>query len=235
MGLHERADHGWCSLGLESNVQRQPLRAWLRGLCPVWLLTQQRADDVRPIVQARLVQWRVPPRMSVGRSEVSSLLDKGADVDAQNRDGETCLMYACRMAQAAMVRLLLARGAQISTQDKYGDTAADHCDNDKRLMHWLELHFAREHQAKDAREGREGVPVLPSALPVAVLVPIMAFLSPKEVGRSAVVCGAWHRACEEEAIWNQKGFRRWQVCVAKSSVERMAAHSLAGPLRPKSK
>ena len=87
---------------------------------------------------------------------VELLLDKGADVDAQNRDGETCLMYACRMAQAAMVRLLLARGAQMSTQDKYGDTAADHCDNDKRLMHWLELHFAREHQAKDAREGERG-------------------------------------------------------------------------------
>ena len=168
---------------------------------------------------------------------VEQLLDKGADIDAQTKDGETSLMYACRKHQPAMVRLLLARGARVSAQDKYGETALDYCDDNEDLIRWIEAQ-EREggeetEEGQESRE-REG-PVLPSNLPVAALVPVMAHLSVAETGRCAAVCGAWHRACEEEAVWKTKGLRRWQLCLAKSSVERMGAPSLSGPLRPKSK
>ncbi len=168
---------------------------------------------------------------------VEQLLDKGADVDAQTKDGETPLMYACRKGQPAMVRLLLARGARVSPQDRYGETAVDYCDDNEGLLRWIE---AQEREEREEREEgqesreREGS-VLPSNLPVAALVPVMAHLSTAETGRCAAVCGAWHRACEEEAVWKAKGMRRWQLCLAKSSVERMGVPSLSGPLRPKSK
>lgn len=170
---------------------------------------------------------------------VEQLLDRGADVEAQTKDGETPLMYACRKGQAAMIRLLLARGARVSTRDKYGDTARDYCDELAGLTRWIDLQVVQEEEG-GKKEGTDDPvekpgPVPPAALPVMALVHTMSFLSVMDIGRCAVVCGAWHRACEEEAVWKSKGLRRWQLCLAKSSVERMGAPSLAGPLRPKSK
>jgi len=49
------------------------------------------------------------------------LLDRGADVNAQNAFGSTALMWS--VSDAAKVRLLLDRGAQVNTAAKSGRTA----------------------------------------------------------------------------------------------------------------
>jgi hypothetical protein len=51
------------------------------------------------------------------------LLDRGADIDAQNRDGETALILAADRDLLNMVKALLDRGADINHQDKRGETA----------------------------------------------------------------------------------------------------------------
>lgn len=54
---------------------------------------------------------------------VKVLLDKGADIDARNIDGETPLLVAARCRKYEVVSLLLARGASPHAEDHYGVTA----------------------------------------------------------------------------------------------------------------
>jgi hypothetical protein len=54
---------------------------------------------------------------------VRLLVEKGADVEAKNKDGWTALYWAVRYGNAAMVRLLLENGAEVDTKDNYGRTA----------------------------------------------------------------------------------------------------------------
>jgi ankyrin repeat protein len=55
---------------------------------------------------------------------VKVLLDKGADIEARNIDGETPLLVAVRCRKYEVVSLLLARGASVAAEDHYGVTAA---------------------------------------------------------------------------------------------------------------
>src|SRR5580658_7660722 len=50
-------------------------------------------------------------------------LDRGADVDAQAKDGMAALRLAANSGQEAVVRLLLDRGADAEAQNKDGITA----------------------------------------------------------------------------------------------------------------
>lgn len=50
------------------------------------------------------------------------LLAKSLDVNAQNSDGETALMRAVRLENVEMIKSLLARGADASRNDVFGDT-----------------------------------------------------------------------------------------------------------------
>ncbi|HEY8224426.1 MAG TPA: ankyrin repeat domain-containing protein [Pyrinomonadaceae bacterium] len=55
---------------------------------------------------------------------VTSLLDKGADVNAKFRYGTTALFKAAERGNAEIVKILLARGADVSVKDTfYGATA----------------------------------------------------------------------------------------------------------------
>jgi hypothetical protein len=60
-----------------------------------------------------------------GSDSVAGLLDKGANIHTRDRFGETPLMKAAAAGNAAMVELLLRRGAELSAQDARGFTAAD--------------------------------------------------------------------------------------------------------------
>ena len=54
---------------------------------------------------------------------IEDLLDRGADIEARDKYGDTALMLASANGQVAAVGLLLDRGADIEARDKYGDTA----------------------------------------------------------------------------------------------------------------
>lgn len=53
---------------------------------------------------------------------VTRLLDRGAQVDARDKEGMTALHAAAENGDAALVRLLAARGADINARDAYGMT-----------------------------------------------------------------------------------------------------------------
>lgn len=52
------------------------------------------------------------------------ILEAGADINAQDIDGMTALMHACRNGQINIVRFLLQSGADITIKDKEGNDAA---------------------------------------------------------------------------------------------------------------
>jgi len=56
---------------------------------------------------------------------VKSLVDKGADVNAKDKEGRTMLMYAVWKGngQTDIVKLLIERGADVNAKDIYGSTA----------------------------------------------------------------------------------------------------------------
>jgi hypothetical protein len=54
---------------------------------------------------------------------IKVLIDRGADVNAASRSGETILMVAVRMGQADKVRLLLDAGALVTSSNESGETA----------------------------------------------------------------------------------------------------------------
>jgi ankyrin repeat protein len=61
---------------------------------------------------------------SLGNAEtVKLLLERKANVDAQDDEGFTPLMNACQNRHIEVVRLLLGKGANKELKSKYGDTA----------------------------------------------------------------------------------------------------------------
>ena len=57
---------------------------------------------------------------------VLQLLDKGAHIDAQGKDGVTALIAASAMGKVDIVKQLLAKGASIDLRDNRGDTALNY-------------------------------------------------------------------------------------------------------------
>jgi ankyrin repeat protein len=55
----------------------------------------------------------------------SSLLEHGANLDMQDEDGYTALMYAVRDVNRDYVRTLLEKGAKRDLKNNHGDTAED--------------------------------------------------------------------------------------------------------------
>ena len=54
---------------------------------------------------------------------VRDLLDRGADLDARDRHGQTGLMLAAHAGHRAVVEVLIAHGASLNTTAKYGLSA----------------------------------------------------------------------------------------------------------------
>ena len=57
---------------------------------------------------------------------VLQLLDKGAHIDAQGKDGVTALIAASAMGKVDIVKQLLDKGASIDLKDNRGDTALNY-------------------------------------------------------------------------------------------------------------
>lgn len=68
-----------------------------------------------------------PKRVTYGDRSAEAarlILEAGADINAQDIDGMTALMHACRNGQINIVRFLLQSGADITIKDNDGDDAA---------------------------------------------------------------------------------------------------------------
>ena len=59
-------------------------------------------------------------------SMVVDALMKGANINAQNAQGMTALIFAALMGHDAIVAQLIAAGANVNAQDEYGKTALDY-------------------------------------------------------------------------------------------------------------
>ena len=55
--------------------------------------------------------------------DICDLLDRGADVDARNRHGQTALMLAAHDGHCEVVEALIAHGANLNITAKYGLSA----------------------------------------------------------------------------------------------------------------
>jgi ankyrin repeat protein len=65
-----------------------------------------------------------------GVATVALVLERGAKIDAVDNRGRTALMTAAELGHAAIVRQLLAAGAQRTTRDREGKTALDLADGE---------------------------------------------------------------------------------------------------------
>jgi len=74
-------------------------------------------------------------------SKVKSLIDRGADLDESNYNGETALITAVRMGSVQMAGLLIEAGANLEVRDKSGRTALD----------WAKLYSGRGYNSSAHR------------------------------------------------------------------------------------
>lgn len=62
------------------------------------------------------------------------LLEKGANVNVQNFNGSTPLIFAVVNNHVASIKLLLEKGADVTIKDRYGSTVLDMLDKEKDSM-----------------------------------------------------------------------------------------------------
>ena len=128
---------------------------------------------------------------------VEQLLDRGADINAQNKYGETALFYAARKSMPAVVRLLLQRGADGSMSDCYDETAQDHASD----AHTKKAFQSKVMLVEDSHP----------RLSYEELLGVFRFLEVRDLCRAACVSGKWHRVSETQDLWSKLGVRRWEA------------------------
>ena len=61
---------------------------------------------------------------------IQVLLEHGAEINAQDTDGQTALHYACSVGHENVIKVLLENKANVDVQDNDGNTAQDVIEND---------------------------------------------------------------------------------------------------------
>ncbi len=82
-------------------------------------------------------------------------MQKGADVNARNKDGDTALMLGCRRGHLEVVKLLLEKGADVNARDKDGQHCAPDCGRAEVGPRWRNCCWSRDADvnAKDNEGG----------------------------------------------------------------------------------
>lgn len=84
-------------------------------------------DRAGPEAKGALATPLVNVAAAAGRTDnLRLLLDKGADINARDRDGQTPLMLAAKASRRETVRFLLERGADADAVDQEGNRALEH-------------------------------------------------------------------------------------------------------------
>ena len=134
-------------------------------------------------------------------ARVTAALDKGADVNAKTRYGATALTYAADKGHLEIVKLLIARGADVNAQDSFYQMRA------------VDMAMTNNHPAVVTlllERGSKGAPdVLPQAIQRGNVALVAVALESPELTRAHVRTGARgrqkgqqpgdHRADREEA------------------------------------
>jgi ankyrin repeat protein/tRNA A-37 threonylcarbamoyl transferase component Bud32 len=57
------------------------------------------------------------------KENIKELLERGADVNAKDKDGTSALIYAVKRGDVEIVKMLLERGADVNIKDQFGNSA----------------------------------------------------------------------------------------------------------------
>jgi hypothetical protein len=81
-------------------------------------------------MKCKVVQWEgdIDFLSAAGNGDIAAvekLLKQGSDVNTQDEEGKTALMYAVMNSHTDVIRQLLEAGADVAIKDNGGDTASD--------------------------------------------------------------------------------------------------------------
>jgi ankyrin repeat protein len=121
---------------IENDTIRAPERRLTDGLVREFLKHEAKANVRSPDGRTPLMQ------AAIGGYEESAmaLIEQGADINAQDKNGGTALMYSCCLPR--VWKALLERGAQVLPADKNGNTALHYAIWDNTLALALIKHGA---------------------------------------------------------------------------------------------
>lgn len=111
------------------------------------------------ILESRHPEWGIVPltwAAAVGNTNlVSLLLDKGSDVNARNKDGNTALHTAAFFGRAEVAHLLIIRGADVHAKSPTGDTPAKSTQTDLNILDAIAGYLALEADHAGVEAGRK--------------------------------------------------------------------------------
>jgi len=82
-------------------------------------------EDITPLIRAVILGIQDARPIQDKLQIINYLIDSGAKIDAQTRNGKTALMYATGNSRIEIVRLLISSGASITIKDIHGNQAAE--------------------------------------------------------------------------------------------------------------
>ncbi|RAR49089.1 ankyrin repeat domain-containing protein [Flavobacterium lacus] len=91
--------------------------------------------------------YATPLCVAISKGEVDvvrKFIEYGADIN-ETTNGLTPLMYAARYNQVEIIKLLLAKGANLKAKDERGFTALNHAENSKATE---AIEFLKNHSKK---------------------------------------------------------------------------------------
>ena len=77
---------------------------------------------------------------------VKLLVDKGADLNAGDKDGMTALMHVAKKRDLNILKFLIIKGADVNVKDKNGRTALSHAlsyASNVEIIRYLKAHGAK--------------------------------------------------------------------------------------------